>query len=159
VGHPWLLRHLTKAVEAAKLPPHEQSSVVSALDAQIKDCPGMLRERVIKLGSVSDAGHRHLAMFRCAATGLAAERYRLDKGRWPEKLGDLVPAYLPAVPLDPYDGKPLRLARKPDGVVVYALGRDGRDDGGDFETLNTHQPGTDYGFRLWDVDKRRQPPK
>jgi hypothetical protein len=44
-----------------------------------------------------------------------------------------------------------------DGVVIYAVGKDGVDDGGD-----VHQPGdrlkpAEIGVRLWDVAHRRRP--
>ncbi|MFL5515399.1 MAG: hypothetical protein ACJ8DJ_04530, partial [Gemmatimonadales bacterium] len=52
---------------------------------------------------------RVIAERRVTVVSLAAELYRADHGRWPEELNDLVPAYLPAVPADPYhdDGRPL----------------------------------------------------
>jgi hypothetical protein len=63
-------------------------------------------------------------------TGIAVERYRNARGGIPEKLSDLVPAYLPAVPLDPWDGKPLRYKKLDKGYVIYSVGSDRKDDGG-----------------------------
>lgn len=56
---------------------------------------------------------------------------------------------------DPFDGKPLRYRRLTDGVVVYSVGSNLSDDGGDL----TVPPGgmtdpLDIGFRLWDVARR-----
>ena len=65
-----------------------------------------------------------------AETALAIERYRLAKGTLPDALGELVPAYLEAVPKDPFDGEELRYRRLETGYVVYSIGEDGRDDGG-----------------------------
>ena len=60
---------------------------------------------------------------------------------------------LEAVPLDPYDGQPLRYRRLADGIAVYSIGKNGVDDGGD--TTNAGNPhGTDEGVRLWDVSER-----
>lgn len=42
-----------------------------------------------------------------ATTGLALKLYRSEKGVYPEKLGQLVPEYLDAVPVCPYTGEPL----------------------------------------------------
>ena len=39
---------------------------------------------------------------------LACRRYRARQGRYPDRLEELVPEFLNAVPLDPFDGKPLR---------------------------------------------------
>ena len=41
-------------------------------------------------------------------TALACRRYRAKHGCYPEKLDELVPEFIAAVPLDPFDGKPLR---------------------------------------------------
>jgi hypothetical protein len=62
------------------------------------------------------------------------------------------------VPTDLYDGQPLRLRRLDDGLVIYSVGPDGKDDGGKLDRQNPVGPGMDLGFQLWDVAKRRQPP-
>jgi hypothetical protein len=72
----------------------------------------------------SDAGH---GLVRLA---VAAARYRADKGKDPASVNDLVPQYIPAVPRDPFDGKPLRMVARGGGLVFYGVGRDLKDDGG-----------------------------
>lgn len=68
---------------------------------------------------------------RATRTGLAIERYRLARANaLPESLSALVPVYLPAVPLDLFDGQPLRYRKLPRGYVVYSIGSDLSDDGG-----------------------------
>jgi hypothetical protein len=64
---------------------------------------------------------------------------------------------LRAVPADPYDLRPLRLKRLPDGLVIYTLGPDGKDDGGTLNRQNPTDLGSDIGFQLWDVSARRRP--
>ena len=61
---------------------------------------------------------------------VAAARYRAEKGRLPETLETLVPDYLPAVPRDPFDGKPLRMVTRDGRLVFYSIGQDLKDDGG-----------------------------
>src|SRR5262249_8728207 len=51
-----------------------------------------------------------VAWTRVARTGIAVAEFRAREGRLPAALEDLVPALLPAVPLDPWNGKPLRYA-------------------------------------------------
>jgi hypothetical protein len=91
---------------------------------------------------------------------LACERYRLAMNLWPNAWDQLVPNFLPAVPLDPFDGKPLRIKAMPDGIVVYSIGKDRTDDGGHIgmqpEDLALPK---DIGFRLWNPDHRAQPAK
>lgn len=50
-----------------------------------------------------------LAERRVTAVSLACQLYRVDEGHWPQRLDELVPKYLPAVPADPFynDGRPL----------------------------------------------------
>lgn len=67
-----------------------------------------------------------------AVTAIALQRYHLRHGRWPERLAELVPAFLPEMPRDWMDGRPLRYRRNADGTfTLYSVGWDGRDDGGD----------------------------
>ncbi len=82
-----------------------------------------------------------------ARVGLAAERYRLDRGDWPETLNDLVPEYVKSVPTDYFSGQPLRYVRDDQGVSIYTIGDDGVDNGGDIMQKAGHRP-TDWGFRL-----------
>jgi hypothetical protein len=109
------------------------------------------------VNKVAEASRRVQADQRCALVALAAERYRRDHGRWPASLDQLAPDYLKAVPADPYDGKPLRYQRRPDGVIIYSVGPDREDNGGALNRSRPLDKGIDYGFRLWDVDRRRQP--
>ena len=43
---------------------------------------------------------------RAARLLLAIRQHQLDRGAVPKTLDELVPAYLPAVPLDPCNGRP-----------------------------------------------------
>jgi hypothetical protein len=154
-----LLERMNRLVEISKLPPEEQDARLAEMRASMPHQPILVRELEPAVEKVAGAERRTLAQLRCAAAALAAERYRLKHGRWPEALADLKGEFLRDVPTDPFDGKPLRYRRDGEGVVVYSVGPDGKDDGGDRTTLNTHKDGTDLGFRLWDVDKRRRPRK
>jgi len=61
---------------------------------------------------------------------LALELHRREKGGWPVALEEMVPAYLPSVPSDPFDGSPLRYRVAEGAPVLYSIGMDGKDDGG-----------------------------
>jgi hypothetical protein len=71
-----------------------------------------------------------IALLHAARTGVSVERYRLAKGMLPEKLDDLAPQFMDAVPDDPFDGKPLRYAKREKGYVVYSIGPNMEDDHG-----------------------------
>jgi hypothetical protein len=66
-----------------------------------------------------------------AISGIAVCRYRLRFGQPPSDLNALVPDLLQAPPRDSMDGKTLRYRALPDGgFVLYSVGEDGKDDGG-----------------------------
>ena len=65
-------------------------------------------------------------------TAIALKRYQLQQGKYPEQLADLVPQFLHEAPMDVMDGKSLRYKLRPDGdYLLYSVGEDGVDDGGD----------------------------
>jgi hypothetical protein len=154
-SHAWLLKYLTEFVEIAKLPLEDQKPRLDKLDARRATAPPAARKLMPAAHSMDVLFQKSQALLRSAAVALAVERHRLARGTWPEQLTDIAPEILPKVPADPFDGKPLRYKKKATGVVVYSIGPDGVDNGADFSTVNTFRPGTDIGFRLWNVDKRR----
>jgi len=69
---------------------------------------------------------------RLLVTVLALKRYHLQHAAYPASLNELVPNYLKQVPMDFMDGKPLRYRLRPDGdFLLYSVGEDGEDNGGD----------------------------
>lgn len=86
---------------------------------------------------------------RCALTALAVERYRLEHGNeLPGELSALVPKYLPGVPEDPFDGKPIRFRRLGKGFVVYSVGADREDHQGRERRDKRSSAGYDETFVL-----------
>jgi hypothetical protein len=156
---PWI-RVMTKIVEIAKLPVEQQRSRLKIYAESIdrdRRIPVYVRLVVPAVTRVGESVARNQAWLRCTVVAIATERYRLAHNHWPESLQQLVPDFLQEVPLDPYDGKPLRYRRLQDGVVIYSIGPDEKDDGGKLDRQNPTAPGTDLGFQLWDVNRRRQP--
>jgi len=70
------------------------------------------------------------ALQRVAQTAVALRLYRRERGHYPERLDELVPKYLPSVPVDPFDGKPLRYKRLGRGFKVWSVGQNMKDEGG-----------------------------
>lgn len=165
-AHARLLEVMTEAVEITKLPPDEQTEKLHDLNTRVKTAANTLQgpsqifvgQLLASLVKIADACARSRAELRCAIAALAVERYRLTHQQWPDSLKTLVPNFLPQVPVDPYARKPLRFQRLEDGVIIYSVGLDGKDDGGKLDRKNLVAPGTDMVFRLWNVDRRRQPP-
>src|SRR5206468_7643143 len=85
------------------------------------------------------------ARLRTARAALAVERYRVThQNELPESLAALVPAYLKEVPVDPFDGKPIRYKRLAKGYVTYSIGSDGADNGGAEKTERTSKKEEGY---------------
>jgi hypothetical protein len=76
-------------------------------------------------------------MLRAVALFCAVRAYETAQGRLPDRLEQLVPAYLPRVPMDPLgNGKPFHYLRSavpdlpPDTWGIYSNGENLTDDGG-----------------------------
>lgn len=69
-------------------------------------------------------------------TNIALHRYRLDNGEFPKSLDLLKPKYLQSVPNDIYSNKPLLYKVKGEHIVLYSVGFNQKDDGGDVAAVN-----------------------
>ncbi|MEM8944809.1 MAG: hypothetical protein AAGD11_06460 [Planctomycetota bacterium] len=69
-------------------------------------------------------------------TELALAAFYREHETYPAQLAGLVPTYLAQTPVDPFNhnGQALPYRAKQDGYVLYSLGRDRDDDGGDEES-------------------------
>jgi hypothetical protein len=84
---------------------------------------------------------------RAAVTALAVEKFRkANSGKLPATLAAVVPSFLPAIPVDPFDGKPIRYRQLKSGFVVYSVGVDRRDDGGKERARRVTRETFDDGF-------------
>jgi hypothetical protein len=120
--------------------------VGAKLDKNIPACFFVSRMILPAIGRVSAEGRKHEARLTTARVALAALRYRNKHGRLPEKLDALAPDFLPALPPDPFDGKPLRYRKDGAGFVVYSVGDNRQDDGGLTVKPNAQPP--DIGLRV-----------
>ncbi|QYK49048.1 MAG: hypothetical protein KF838_04160 [Phycisphaeraceae bacterium] len=83
-----------------------------------------------------DRLHRDL-LFDGLRVMLALELFRDGNGTYPDALDELTPMYIERLPLDPFDGRPLKYLRIDptlDGAgrayLLYSVGADGQDDFG-----------------------------
>jgi hypothetical protein len=159
--HPTVMELMKKAIDIARLPAHEQDAAQRVLFKEVSELASHSYVIRIALGDTDPFTRRtrlKVAQMRCLMTLLAVERFRLIKKTWPAKLEELRPLLLKHLPLDPFDGRPLRYVRVGDGVIVYSVGPDGTDNGGKLDRRDPYVIGADVGYRLWDVQHRRRPP-
>ena len=132
-----MLSRMTAVAEATRAEnwPDCQSGIPVASGPK----PGLARIATllsdILLPALGRAGLQHyylLAERHLAATALAIRLYELDHGRRPDTLDELVPEYLPVVPLDPMSGADGRIGYRPGAArpVLYSVGPNGTDEEG-----------------------------
>jgi type II secretory pathway pseudopilin PulG len=81
---------------------------------------------------------------RLTVAAIALARYELRHGQPPSSLQALVPEVLTNAPIDPMSGHTLGYRAQTNGrFVLYSVGEDGRDDGGDPSGVSTNE------FGLW----------
>jgi hypothetical protein len=86
-------------------------------------------------------------------TVLALCRYHAKNDKYPETLHELVPDFLPFVPIDPFDGKPMRMKQANGKILIYSVGEDCIDDGGKDFSLETRKG--DFVFKIpLTIDKK-----
>lgn len=143
------LDRIAPLFEAGELPIEEAIARARDVEHEFKTISeGRFLTRTLLPGlprAMTEAAVTH-AVLRAARTALAVERYRLKNGELPEDLETLAPEFLDSVPLDPFDGQPLKYRRLDPGFVIYSVGRDGRDNGGKLERII--QGEYDIGFEL-----------
>jgi hypothetical protein len=162
-SHITMLHFGTAMVEAARLPLEQRYAAIRQIGESIKTQikPDDRRQILARLllpavGKVAQAEQRIHSQLACAVAAMAVERFRLEKGRWPASLEEV----MIEVPLDRYDGKPLRFRRTDDGVVIYSIGiyygpNKGLYDGTGLDDLDKFDPGASrVEFRLWNPDRR-----
>ena len=90
--------------------------------------------------NVEEARMRHTT----ALVAIAATEFRITHDSLPEKAASLVPDFLPFLPKDAFlkDSR-LRYSNKDDGVAIYSVGPNGKDDGGPGPDMDKDQPKND----------------
>ena len=153
----WLL-YYDEFIAASRLQDMDRLKAVDALQARIT-------KEFTFLNIITRATHfrtifscqKHsllIAQLRCVQTLLAVERYRAERGDLPASLADLVPTYLPAVPIDPFDGRELRYRIiRGETIKLNILKRNEKDDNYPYETELAEVPGR--GYMVYSVGQNR----
>jgi hypothetical protein len=164
-AHTWMLRWMNEFVEVGKLPSWQRTPRLRQLEKRVKeDGPDLARLLIPGVVMASEADQRSQARVRCAIGALAAERYRREHGLWPDRPHELEGKQLANLPLDPFDGQPMKsifLMMEVDGPQppeFFSIGHDGQGIDAFRARMYPSAPRVDIRFRLWHVSQRRQPP-
>ncbi len=121
------------------------------IDAELKTMSGNMISRIKYMNMMQmlpalqaaiNAGMRAEARQNCAIVIIAAYRYRLQHGALPQSLtdiDDLIPGDASEKSsrlIDPFDGQSLRFKKENDSVLIYSIGDNKVDDGGDITIEN-----------------------
>jgi hypothetical protein len=128
------LSTIEKGIEASRLPAPGNLRLTNIFDVD-----DVVRRRFFvmsgmllpNLGRTSIRAASAEAIAKLAASAFAIEEFRQANNRLPENLKDLTPQFLEFVPIDPFDGNPIRYRKLEHGYLVYSVDADGRDDGGE----------------------------
>lgn len=83
------------------------------------------------VGAISKTAYRHKTQVDALITTLAIIRFKQSTGNYPESLDDLVVAgYLKHLPMDPWSDKPLVYKKTDGNFILYSVGLNLEDDGG-----------------------------
>ena len=133
VGLADILDYMATGIEASELPLGQRVARFRQIGDELQDM-GFLRvlakTLAPALSRVAELDLRFQADIDMARTAVAIERYRLTKGALPRDLATLVPDYLDQVPIDPFDGQPIRYRRTEPGYRLYSVFEDGEDHDG-----------------------------
>lgn len=157
------LEGLGLCVEAACSADPDSISKAKMADSRLASAPSYAIFSSSMLPSLSrsiELQFKSVGSKRTMIAALACERYRLANSDWPESLTDLVPEYLKAVPNDPFDEAPIRYAVTPEGIKLWCIGEDLKDDGGDIkrrEKLTTLNQPSDWGWLILNPNLRGKP--
>lgn len=108
----------------------------------------LLKMLAVPAGRIVTIHERTTGLVRCAALAIATERFRLREGEFPTRLQDLVPDFLDEVPTDPFSGKAMLMTETEQGIVIYSVGENGTDDGGQVVPRQGIGRSIDVGLRL-----------
>jgi hypothetical protein len=96
------------------------------------------------------AERRNLTRHTLVQLGFSLADYQDEHKAFPDRLDALAPKYLEKIPLDPMWGEPYVYKKTAGGYVLYSLGHNGKDDGGQTSDANDGSddlvvsvPGTD----------------
>ena len=117
---------------AAGLSYDQAKLALQQFDRDLQARPGGVLTALLMpaLGAAVEVAVRAEARRGTARLGLALYTYHARNGRFPDKLDELAPDFIPALPRDPFDGQAMKFKRTEQGAVVYSIGPDVTDNGG-----------------------------
>jgi hypothetical protein len=110
----------------------------------------MMSQSLVSIQRVPQRIFRTEVARQIVIAAIALKRYQLRHAAYPRELAALTPDFVAEIPRDPMDGKPLHYRLNSDGTyVLYSVGDDGKDDGGDVSPATPSKTATWLQGRDW----------
>ena len=142
LGRPWLnmdgaayIDIMSRASSAAELPYYEAAPQLMRLETETRNLPNtriLAKMHIVSgLSGTCGAQAQHEATLDLMQMGILVEQYKASTGSYPEDLDAIVPELGGSLPVDPFTGKPYLYKPSDDGFLLYSIGQNLIDDGGD----------------------------
>ncbi len=138
-------------VKLTKLSPYERRATKApGTDELLRSLPeyryALIHLLIPALDRTAEIAFRGKALHEATMTVLALQRYRQEKGSYPESLEELKQTgYIDVLPADPYSSGPLAYKSAADHFTLYSVGTDFKDNGGTPSTDRKGRP------QMWDA--------
>ncbi|MCC6489669.1 MAG: hypothetical protein IT364_19400 [Candidatus Hydrogenedentes bacterium] len=137
MGRPWvdrderiLTESMTEVSTLVELPYDDAQVALQQLEASMPKMLCSLFSPVTSVGYALTARANGVAQLDLVRLGLSLERYRAKEGSYPETLDAVAPLLEAEVPEDPFTGESYLYKRLGDSFVLYSVGQNLEDDGG-----------------------------
>ncbi len=101
----------------------------------------------ISIKLIAEVSGRKKVTNLCCQLAVMVERFRLREGRVPDSLEELAGRLGEPIPQDPFSGQSLIYQPGPQAYVIYSVGENRVDDGGQIDEMENQEP-KDRGIRV-----------
>lgn len=133
---------MSEAIAIFKEPYSKAITDFRSLDEKIKNLPenvALAKMLITPFSRLYVHEKKVNAYLGAAELGLANRLYKNKYGNFAGSLDQLVPGFLPSLPLDPFTGKSYIYKKKDKGFIIYSLAENLKDDGGEYQGIKSSE--------------------
>jgi hypothetical protein len=142
-------RRKSKIVELRRLgllPPERPATVVAEDQVPQKVADALLAQAAYLRDAILSVDERSVASVRLANLSLELAAYHNANGAYPTRIAEVSQQLRVEMPKDPFSGGDFLYKPVSEGYILYSVGPNGRDDGGD--DPESTPPGDDIAVRV-----------
>lgn len=123
--------------------PYYAATSLKSKDPEESDSNPFLKALFPAMQQVATGMFRAKGQQEATAAAIAIYRFQKKAGKLPKTLNDLSGTYLKELPIDQFDGQPLRYQQKDDGFILYSIGSDRTDNSGKRKLISANSSNED----------------